>query len=308
MSSRGDLGCIRGCTVAGEHYAACESKDCAGCVVVPAADGMLICQQCFRRLRRHLEDAAESVAMLRSKADPQRSTWNLDRVRSSSGGPEMPAPIAADLVDATRDVVGTLRSWARFVDPLFVTAGVRALQPGADSEEAFDDVDACAQAVLEELPRLANRPEIRTLADAVLTVHAGEPDWWSVADVQVRMPADDRPRWMPHPCVRCDLRTVKILPPRRGRARRYLCTTCGWEGNDTDDGGLYRELFAEDHAESVSPHDPNWVTLTEAARRVRRTIGTVRGWVVAGELHGMLGRYHVDHVDAVARAKRGEAA
>lgn len=296
----------------GEHFAACRDKNgvptegCAGCVPADAADRMMVCTRCFRRIRRLLEDAPELVTHLRSKADPQKSTWNFDRLRSSAGRVDMPAPIAADLIDAPADIMRLLHDWAAAVDPAL--AGRRTQITSTPAEQLFDAADWYSQVLLAYLGVLANQRQIKDLGDALLVQHRGEPEWWSLADVDARFGLDDRPRWADSPCPECDTKTVRVIPPRGRSPRRYVCTTCEWEADDRDDDGLWRDAFAEDGVVATSPHDPDWITLTEAATRVRRTVGTVRGWVASGVLHGHLGRYHVDHVDKVAAVKRGEAA
>jgi hypothetical protein len=309
--------CIRGCTVKGEHFAACasygiEDGDCKGCKPVMARDGALICERCYRRLRRHIEDAPDLVGHIRSIADPMKSGWNMDRVNVSSSRPDLPAPVAADLTDASYDVMKTLRDWAIHVDPALSTR--RGLRAGADSADAFDDAETCAVAILAGYDHVVNTTEVEQLADAVLQRHSGEPEWWSIADALARYPLDDRPRYATRPCPSCDIKTVRVFPPRRNwQGFKYVCETCEWEATDRDDGGLWAEVFAAAEIVPVGSkdrpvHDPRWMTLTDAAAHVGRTVGTVRGWVTAGLLEPHLGRYWRDTVDEVARVKRGEAA
>ncbi|MCB8043665.1 hypothetical protein JM654_04000 [Microbacterium oxydans] len=72
---------------------------------------MLICERCYRSLRRHLEDAADIVGHLRSIADPTKAAV-FDRIRVQSSAIEIPAPVAADLIDASNDITTTLNMWA----------------------------------------------------------------------------------------------------------------------------------------------------------------------------------------------------
>lgn len=249
--------CIRGCTQKGEHFAACASYgkddgDCRGCVPVAARDGALICERCYRRLRRHLEDAADLVGHLRSMADPMKAAV-YDKVMVSASKPEAPAPVAADLVDAADHIVRTLRAWA-----LFVQFGeghpwrAQGLEAGIDAESAFEDANGCAEVILEELDRLANDShQIPALCEGVLDMHGREPAYWTIADALARYPLNDRPRWAMAPCPSCDLKTVRVIPPRRrGQSFRYLCRECGWEANDRDDDGLWGDVFAE-HVEAA---------------------------------------------------------
>lgn len=132
MSERG---CELGCTVPDLHYASCAwwgveeglvpavaelpnaPEVCKGCAPAPTRDGVMICDRCYRRMRGHIDNAADLVGRLRSLADP-RKAMVYDAMRYSSGkGAEAPAPTPADLIDASEDVMRSLRSWAVFVDP-----------------------------------------------------------------------------------------------------------------------------------------------------------------------------------------------
>ncbi|MBE7952878.1 hypothetical protein ILP86_00940 [Microbacterium sp. R1] len=269
---------------------------------------MLICERCYRRLRRHLEDAAGIVGHLRSIADPTKAAA-YDRVRVQSSSIEIPAPVAADLIDASNDITTTLNMWANHAageDRL--GAGLPA---GAMADAAHDVVQLAVDVILDELDTLANDShQVDALCDGVMLVHRGAPDVWTVADAAVRWPLDDSPRWAQAACPVCDLMAVRIQPGRNGRPSRYRCTTtdCDWEANSNDDGGLWASVFAEPAPAEVRPHDPRWMTLVDAARLVERTTGTVRGWVTQKLLTPQMGRYWQDDVLAVAAQKRGEAA
>lgn len=311
-----DRYCVRRCTMRGEHYAACpdygrEDGACRGCVQVEAAEGVMLCERCYRSLRRYLEDAADIVGHLRSKADPTKATA-YDRVRVDSSRPDIPAPVAADLIDASDDIVRTMRAWA-----LYVQFGeghpwrAEGLEAGIDAAAAWDDVNGCAAVILLDLARIANDTvQAVALCQGVIVVHQGAPDAWTVADAAVRWPLEDSPRWAQAACPKCDLMAVRVQPGRNGRPARYRCTTaeCEWEANSNDDGGLWASVFAEPAPAEVRPHDPRWLTLVDAARLVQRTPGTVRNWVTQELLEPQLGRYWQDDVLAVAAAKRGEAA
>ncbi|KTR76250.1 hypothetical protein NS234_12135 [Microbacterium oxydans] len=269
---------------------------------------MLICEHCYRRLRRHLEDAADIVGHLRSIADPTKAAA-YDRVRVQSSSIEIPAPVAADLIDASNDITTTLNMWANHA------AGEdrpgAGLPAGAMADAAHDVVQLAVDVILDELDSLANDShQVDALCDGVMVVHGDAPDVWTVADAAVRWPLDDSPRWAQAACPVCDLMAVRIQPGRNGRPSRYRCTTadCEWEANSNDDGGLWASVFAEPAPAEVRPHDPRWLTLAESARLVERTTGTVRGWVTQNLLAPQMGRYWQDDVLAVAAQKRGEAA
>lgn len=254
-------GCIRGCTVPDVHFAQCPwfmveegseraeellkqgVRPCGGCAPRVAREGVMLCEGCYRRLRRLLGDTADLIAHLRSQADPLKAAV-YDRVMVSSSRPELPAPVPADLIDASQDLMRMLRDWAVVVEPQL--AGRRGLAAGIETAEAFDDADLCLQAILADFDTLANRVEIRDLFNAVVHRHVGDPEWWSVVDALSKWPLDDQPRWAKNPCPECDCKTVRVRPPRRkGDAASYRCTTCDWESDDRADDGFWAEAFAE---------------------------------------------------------------
>ncbi|NJI61165.1 helix-turn-helix domain-containing protein [Microbacterium oxydans] len=281
---------------------------CPGCAQVDARDGVLICERCYRRLRRHLEDAADIVGHLRSIADPTKAAA-FDRIRVQSSSIEIPAPVAADLIDASNDITTTLNMWANHV------AGEdrpgAGLPAGATADAAHDVVQLAVDVILEDLDSLANDShQVYSLCEGVMVVHKDAPDVWTVADAAVRWPLEDAPRWAQAACPACDLMAVRVQPGRSGRPSRYRCTTpeCEWGANANDDGGLWASVFAEPSSPEILPHDPTLLTLVDAARLVHREPGTVRGWVKAGDIEPHLGRYRTDDVLAVAARKRGQAA
>ena len=309
-----DRACIRGCTVKDVHYATCddfgktEDVTCRGCAPREAREGALICERCYRRLRSLLEDAGDLVGHLRSLADPTRA-GAIDR-SNPSRRPELPAPVAADLIDASDHIVRNLRQWALHLQGYgeYVAAGLEA---GALAAEAFEDASACAEVILLALDDIVNDLDnVSTLCVGVLDRHDGEPDTWTLADVAARWSlADTRSSWAPAPCPECDLMSVRRIP-RRGRGpERYECVTkgCGWEANEVDDGGLWSELYATEPAE-VRPHDPRWMTLADAARLAGFTQGTIRRWAEKELVKTDAGRYWREDVEAVAAARKGKAA
>lgn len=250
------------------HYAECPSfgpkgdRSCPGCVEPePARDGALICDRCYRRLRFHLDEAPDVVTHLRTRADPMKSGWNFDREKVSSSRPELPAPVAAELLDASDDIMRTLREWALFVQ--FPGQGWRAagLEAGISAEDAHDDARACVDVLLDAFDRLVNVTEVEQLAEAVLTRHDRRADvpWWSVADALAKWPLDDRPRWAASPCPRCDKRVVRVVPSRHGRVR-FACTdkACQWTGDN-------RDMFIAEAFETPRVYD-----LTEPAVSLER--------------------------------------
>ena len=249
MTLHSDRPCMRGCVVRDAHFAACADfgladgeRTCAGCVPVSARDGAMICDRCYFRIRRYLDDAPDLVAHLRSITDPTKAAV-YDRVMVSSSKPIAPAPVQAELIDASADIVRTLRDWASHVTGK--VDGYR-LVPGAAADVTFDVAWGFAGTILDAFDEIANTVEIAALGDAILTRHPGEPDWWSIADASARWPLDDQARWATVPCPECDTKTVRVLPPRRpGRPMKYKCTSCEWEADNKTDDGLWGDVFAE---------------------------------------------------------------
>ncbi|AQY03428.1 hypothetical protein B2G67_11660 [Microbacterium foliorum] len=274
---------------------------------VEAREGVLLCERCYRALRRHLEDSADLVGHLRSIADPTKAT-PYDRIRVDSSRPDMPAPVAADLIDASDDIVRTMRAWA-----LYVQFGeehpwrAEGLEAGIDAASAWDDVNGCAEVILFDLDSLANNShQIRALCEGVIDIHRGEPERWSIADAAARYSLDDQPRWANAPCPDCDLMAVRVQPGRNRRPTRYRCSTvgCGWEANALDDRGLWASVFDGGSVPTVQAHNPALLTLAAAARLVNRTVGTVRRWIDDGDLERNLGRVDEHDVLTVAARKR----
>lgn len=297
--------CARGCTVPDVHYATCpdfgkDEGDCKGCAPREARDGALICERCYRTLRRCLEDAGDVVGLIRSIADPSKAA-RYDAVRVQSSRPDLPAPVAADLVDASDDIVRVLRMWEMHVAGEVVPDSVPGLPAGTWAGEAHTIAQSAADAVLEVLDELVNdRDEVLALCAGVIERHTeSSPAVWSLADALTRWSFEDRPRWAEAPCPDCDMKTVRVQPPRRrGTASRYACTSCGWLANSDDDGGLWAAHFREEvPLGEGAPHEPRWLTLAAAARHARVTTGTMRRWAEKGLVGTKDGRYWQPDID-----------
>lgn len=191
-----------------EHWANCEYSGpaykgdfpCSGCAPVKCRDGSLICDRCFGRMRRALQDAPDLVGRLRSLADPAKA-MQVER-RSTTRSVEAPAPVPADLVDAAECVMRTLRTWAVYVDPRSGVIG--GMPAGAGAAAAYDYAHDCSVVIDGALPAIANHAENAVLlGDALLTVHPadehGERPYWSVVDAvsRYRLERPDDTRWEP---------------------------------------------------------------------------------------------------------------
>lgn len=106
-----DRVCIRDCKKRGIHYATCEGEPCTGCAPEVCRDGSMICDRCFGRMRKLLDDAPDLLARLRSIIDPSKAT-PLDQVRVRVMSTEPAAAVAADPLDAIAAVEGVLDVWA----------------------------------------------------------------------------------------------------------------------------------------------------------------------------------------------------
>ena len=234
-----DRACVRGCTQQGVHYATCvdfgrTDGDCRGCAPVDARNGVLLCDRCYGRLRRALELAPDVIAHLRSIADPLKATV-YDRVLVNGSAPEgIPAPVAADLIDACSDIMHVI--------------GGGKLAPGASSDAAYQQALDAVEFILLGFDQIAND------ADAVLewwrlvmssSLEAeGQGDFWTITRALLRWPLEERRRWAKQPCPECGMRAVKITPPRHRHARTWFaCSSCGWRRNEKDDDGLWAAAF-----------------------------------------------------------------
>lgn len=206
-----DRVCVLGCMVPSVHFATCgdfglaEAAErakaagaegvvyvplCSGCVPASARDGVMICDRCYRRMRGHVDNAADLVGRLRSLGDPSSAMVYEDRSQARGNtvaGPGEPSPV--DLIDAAEDVMRTLRQWAVYVDP---RSGVLGGMPaGAGPMAAFDYARRCANVILSDFDHLANnQADITQLAEAVLTRHPvdehGVRGFWSIVDAVSR--------------------------------------------------------------------------------------------------------------------------
>lgn len=229
--------CVRGCTVRGEHYAACSSfgqtgGECQGCVPTEARDGVLLCDRCYGKLLRRIEVAPDLVAHLRSIADPLKAAV-YDRVMvQGSGSDSAPAPVAADLIDASADIMHAIQA--------------QPLEPGESSDGAYRKALTAVHYLTDHFDTLANDGNaILETWRVVMSAELPEaPEFWTITRALSRWPLEDRPVWAKQPCPECGMRTVKITPPRHRFARTWFaCSSCGWRKTDKDDDGLWAAAF-----------------------------------------------------------------
>lgn len=129
-----DRVCVRGCTKHGIHYATCADygkaeafekakaagvegvsyvPQCWGCAPQECREGSLVCDRCFGRMRRLLDDAPDLLARLRSIVDPSKATPS-DRQPGGGTRSEPAAAVASDPLDAILCVEEVLDAWARW--------------------------------------------------------------------------------------------------------------------------------------------------------------------------------------------------
>ncbi|KJQ54664.1 hypothetical protein [Microbacterium sp. SA39] len=228
--------CIRGCTVPGLHYAACESYGrsdglCTGCVTAASRDDALVCGRCYGRLHRTLDRAPELVEHVRTLTG-NVSAKRYDSEVSHGAAAHTRAPASADMLDAYRDVMATI--------------GVSHLATLVTPESARTAAEGAVRELLAHFDQIANDAD--SFAQWWQIVVAQEvpthPEFWTISRVLARWPLQDRRRWASAPCPACDLMSVSITPPARPLAPVwYSCTSCDWERNDRDDEGLWEALF-----------------------------------------------------------------
>lgn len=242
--------CIRGCTQRGVHYATCpsygtDSGDCGGCAPFRARPGAMVCDRCYGRLRSRIELIPDLVAMLRSLADPRKATVYDRQIVSGSAPEGIPAPVAADILDAQVDLLHAI--------------GAGWIRPGAESDEAYEHALRAARPVLLGYDDVANdRDMFMSWWELVMPAeHETHPEYWTVTRVMLKWPLEDRRRWAAQPCPECGMRTVRINPPRHRHALTWFaCSHCGWRKNEHDDDGLWAAafgLYTDNHDEKENP-------------------------------------------------------
>ncbi|MDN3309578.1 hypothetical protein QWJ90_01400 [Microbacterium oryzae] len=261
---------MRGCVKRGEHFAGCSNygrapvdAECRGCVPVEAREGALICDRDYRRLRRLLDDAPDLIGLIRSKADPSKSGWNMDReIVGGSRADLAPAPVDADLVDAGEQLTSRLAEWSRFlrhgVAPLHRAPG---LAPGAGADVAHALAREYAVDILDRLDDVVNdRDNVLALCSWTLDqwIHdeldrSEEDRSWTLTRALNRWSLVERAWWAAQPCPNedgmggCGLKSVRVFPPRTPAGRtRFVCQSpaCDWERDDTDDDAPWALMFS----------------------------------------------------------------
>lgn len=287
-TSRSERPCIRGC-VEVVHYAACPAfgprgrgAACTGeCETRPSAAryGALLCARCFGRMRGVLLDAPDVVGRMRSASDQAKAVvYQPAKVLAAAGAAKAPEQSPADVIDAIRDVLVTLRAWATTVDAATPFVSHR----GFTDDDELTAAAVYAEAILAQLDVIANDAQWGpALHDELLDRHeeatlSGRV--WSLADARARWGAERR-----------TARTVAHVYPV-----------------SDDDGIVERQPVTE-------WYDP-LLTIAQAAKRVERSQRTVEIWIEKDELAvamrvrlpdgTVMKSVYASAVDAVAARKR----
>lgn len=179
-----DRVCIRGCITRGEHADDCSTKDadtfpCRGCRPRHARHMAYVCDGCYSRFGKMLDDVADLLARLVSLDDPTKATPTDQEHLPGSGMAVAPPPVNDDRMDARIAIEANLRDWAAWAD-------------GVDIAEAAKlGTSLQASAVREHLDEIVNdRILVMQLSAAILDIHkpneAGEREAWSVWDAVVK--------------------------------------------------------------------------------------------------------------------------
>ncbi len=177
-------GCVLGCAQQGVHFPDCMVYDgreyafpCDGCADEPTVGGTLVCSRCRGRFRFALREVADLVGRMRSLIDPSSATVYEDRARrTGSPSPEAPAPVAADLIDASEALQKGLWRWSP-----------GGGWPRSDAAEAFDDAEAATAGILVHLDTwLSDGDDVFSLHRLLLERHPANEDGvreaWPVQD------------------------------------------------------------------------------------------------------------------------------
>lgn len=243
---------------------------------------MLLCDRCYGRLRRRLEQAPDVVAHLRSIADPLKAAV-YDRVIVQGSAPAgSPAPVASDVLDAVADIMHTIHADDLTAGTASDAAYVRALGAVGYLLDNYDELANNAEGVLEwwRLVMSMELPE--------------RPEFWTITRALARWPLEERRRWAQQPCPECGLRSVKITPPRHKHARTWFeCQKCGWKKTELDDDGLWAAAFGQ-YAEDRSAEDERGNIMAETETKTHDI--DMADAIKAGI------RYTLEHAEQVEKA------
>ncbi len=213
--------------------------ECRGCIPREAVGDSLICGKCFGRTRGMLQAVPDMLGHLRSLTDPLKGT-DYAAKRDSAGGSARavaPPPVPVELFDAADYLASVLWRFGVAADGRTLD-GVVHVHVGADAATLVAEADAMVAWIVTRLEQLSEDPVIVELVDAVV----GRPsssDEWTVRTILERWSLVEDPWWAAQPCPKCDMRSIKVTPPKTpGDEKEYRCASpsCGWVAPEDTDG------------------------------------------------------------------------
>lgn len=148
-----------------------------------------------------------------------------------------PPPVPVELFDAADFLVTTLWRFGVALDGRELDAPVQ-VHVGADAAVLVAEADAMVAWVLPRLGELSEKPVIASLVDSVIGRPASS-DEWTVRTIFERWSLTEDPWWAAQPCPKCDMRSIKVTPPKTpGDETEYRCASpsCGWVAPEDTDG------------------------------------------------------------------------
>lgn len=121
MTRSSELHCIRGCVRPDVHYASCETQNqpggCGGCAPAPTDRGLVVCDDCRRRIRGVLFQLPDLLGRMGSLASQGAAVvYRPVVVRPAAGLVSAPSPVDDDLADALIAITSNMRAWRRHFD------------------------------------------------------------------------------------------------------------------------------------------------------------------------------------------------
>ncbi|MDR6691492.1 hypothetical protein J2X55_002415 [Microbacterium sp. 1154] len=220
---------------------------CDGCAAEPTVGGTLVCSKCRGRFRFALREVPDLVGRMRSLIDPTSAIVYEDRARrTGSPSPEAPAPVAADLIDASEAVQKGLWRWSP-----------GGGWPRSDAAEAFDDAEAAAAGILAHLDTwLSDEDDVFSLYRLLLERHPANEDGvreaWSVQDALDKWGAERREQ----PAEEAVTASRALRPER---------------------------VFDEESARPIAEHGDRLLGGAQAAA-IAGSLRTLQRWAKAGEI------------------------
>lgn len=258
------------CGIRSRHLDTCDDTDCSGCLPRPAADGLLLCIVCTRRLGEDARKAATlytdlAFSLIRSGQPGERTSGSADR-----------APAVNDaVVEARSSIKVTLVALVKLI------TGQRGFHPPDDGVHALAAVVANSAEWLA-----AHRDAARHAVD--LRDIASDPRAWRLA-----YPArSDRLYIGDCPLTLVDLDgTAEVCGTRLYQEAEQPLIHCPGCGTDETIEWWQREIVGESHgwvdAQALAAH---------LSMRWKRPVdpGVVKKWALRSGNTGVQVKHHVE--------------